>query len=139
MWRRACRCMRLYFSLVLTLSRLIVPILPLLCSCFLQFLSTSSRLPSPLIRGTPQRWRIIPDWSSEAFMSWEDTLARGLPDPILLHRFLQSPTIAATLLTISLYSEFSLRFLLSTILRSENMSDSKKNTNTREGGQSISR
>lgn len=76
---RAYGCMSLYLSQVLMLSHLIFPILPLLCSCFLQFLSTSFLLPPRLIRGTPQRWRIIPGRSSESFMSWEDSLARVLP------------------------------------------------------------
>lgn len=64
------------------------PILPILCRCFLQFLSTSSPLPSPLIRGTPKRWRIIPVRRGESFMSWEDTVARVLPAPFPLHRYL---------------------------------------------------
>lgn len=88
MWMKAYGCMSLYLSLVIVRSRLIFPILPLLCPCFLQFLSTYFLLPSLLIRGTPQRWRIIPVWSSESFMSWEDTLARVLPAPFPLYRYL---------------------------------------------------
>lgn len=70
----------------------------LLCPRFLQFLSTSSLLPSLLIRGTPQRWRIIPVRSSESFMSWEDTLARALPALFPLRRYLhQLPGLAVSL------------------------------------------
>lgn len=57
---RADGCMYLYPSLVHMFSRLIFPILSLLCPCFLQFLSTFFPLLSLLIRGTPQRCRIIP-------------------------------------------------------------------------------
>lgn len=48
-------CTSLYLSLRLVFSLLIFPILPLLCPCFLQFLSTSFPLPSLFIRGNPQR------------------------------------------------------------------------------------
>lgn len=78
------------------------PILPLLCPCFLEFLSTSFPLPSLLIRGTPQRWRIIPIRSRESFMSWEDTLARALLAPFPLHRYLhQLPSLALPLFLFS--------------------------------------
>lgn len=88
----------MYLSLSLPGARALTfnfPILPLLCRGFLEFLSTSFPLPSPLIRGTPQRWRIIPVRSSESFMSWEDTLARVLLAPFPLHRYLpQLPSLA---------------------------------------------
>lgn len=64
--------MSLYLSGLLALTFNFPHPLLLLCPCFFQFLSTSFLV---LIRGTPQRWRIIPVWSSESFMSWEDTLA----------------------------------------------------------------
>lgn len=61
----------------------------------LQFLSTSFPLPSLLIRGTPKRWRIIPVRRGESFMSWEDTVARVLPAPFPLHRYLhQLPSLS---------------------------------------------
>lgn len=61
------------------------PILPVLCPCFLQFLSNSFLLPYLLIRGTPQRMCIIPVRSCKPFMSWEDMLARVLPVPFSLY------------------------------------------------------
>lgn len=101
MWMRADGCMSLYLSLVFLCSRLIFPILLLLSPCFLQFLSTSFLLPSPLIRGTPQRWKIIPVRSSESFMSWEDMLVRVLPALFPLYRYLHQlpgPTVSSLFL-----------------------------------------
>lgn len=73
------------------------PILPLLCYCFLQCLSTSFILPLLLITGTPQRWRIIPVRSSKSFMSWEDTLVRVLPVLFPLYWYLdQLPSLAVS-------------------------------------------
>lgn len=90
------------------LSHSIFPILPRLCPCFLQFLSASFLLPYLLIKGTPQRWRIIPVRSSKSFMSWEDMLARVLPASSPLHGYLhQLPRLASSLsLTRSFPSPF---------------------------------
>lgn len=71
-------------SVALARSKISFPILPLLCPCFLQFLSNSFLLPYLLIRGTPQRMCIIPVRSCKPFMSWEDMLARVLPVPFSL-------------------------------------------------------
>lgn len=72
-------------SAALVRSQISFPILPLLCPCFLQFLSNSFLLPYLLIRGTPQRMCIIPVRSCKPFMSWEDMLARVLPVPFSLY------------------------------------------------------
>lgn len=106
----------MYLSLSLPGARALTfnfPILPLLCRCFLEFLAASFPLPSLLIRGTPQRWGIIPVRSSESFMSWEDTLARVLLAPFPLRRYLhQLPSLA---LSLSLFST-SLPCLLLSVL-----------------------
>lgn len=92
------------------LSHSIVPILARLCPCFLQFLSTSFLLPYLLIKGTPQRWRIIPVRSSKSFMSWEDMLGSVLPASFPLHGYLHRlPSLA---LSHSLFSISLPRLLL---------------------------
>lgn len=82
-WVRVSGCRSL--SVVLAHWQTGFPILPLLCPCFLQFLSNSFLLPYLLIRGTPQRMCIIPVRSCKPFMSWEDMLARMLPVPFSLY------------------------------------------------------